>query len=134
MKNQIGYTSLYKTDLLEIGSVYEDAYLINNDTKENMYIGSFYGDPTCAFISNDNSWSVVGGEILIFIKDFKLININEIKDIFALKPMDENNIQILTDPWAEDSSIWQLNIESMECIRIQSFDKNKEEYTEDIDW
>lgn len=85
-------------------------------------------------LSNDNSWSVVGGEILIFIKDFKLISINEIKDIFALKPMDENNIQILTDLWAEDSSIWQLNIESMECIRIQSFDKYKEEYTEDIDW
>lgn len=77
---------------------------------------------------------LLGGEILIFIKDFKLISINEIKDIFALKPMDENNIKILTDPWAEDSSIWQLNIESMECIRIQSFDKYKEEYTEDIDW
>ena len=73
MKNQIGYTSLYKTDLLEIGSVYEDAYLINNDTKENMYIGSFYGDPTCAFISNDNSWSVVGGRNIDFYKGFRRI-------------------------------------------------------------
>lgn len=135
MKNIIGYTSLYKTDLLEIGYIYEEAYLINTETKENIYIGYFYGDPTCAFISDDNSWSVVGGEVLVLIKNYKIITIDEIRDIFAFKPIDKDNIQILTHPWSEDSSIWQLNIESVECTKIQPFDKYKDkEYTEDIDW
>ncbi|PXV62665.1 hypothetical protein CLV62_11854 [Dysgonomonas alginatilytica] len=135
MKNQIGYRSLYKTDLFEIGNVYEDAYLINNETKENIHIGWFYGEPTCAFINADNSWCVVGGDVLILIKNFKLIDIDGIKDVFAVKSIDESNIQILTDPWSEYSSIWQLNVESLACIKVQNFTKYKgEKYTNDVDW
>ena len=135
MKNQIGYRCLYKTDLFEIGNVYEDAYLINNETKENIHIGSFYGEPTCAFINDDNSWCVVGGDTLILVKNFKCISIDGVKDVFALKFIDENNIQILTDPWSEYASIWQLNVESLTCVKVQDFNKYKgEKYTIDVDW
>lgn len=135
MKNQIGYRCLCKTDLLEIGNVYEDAYLINNNTKENIHIGWFYGEPTCAFINEDNSWCVVGGDILILIKNFKRIDINGIKEVFAFKFIDKHNIQILTDPWSEYPFIWQLNVESLECVKIKSFNTYKdEEHTDDVFW
>lgn len=135
MKNEIGYKCLYKTDYLEVGGIYENVYLTNNRTKEYIYIGSFYGDATCAFISENNSWCVVGGDILILFRDCKSLKINEIKDVFDLKLIDENNIQILTHPWSVHSSIWQLNIESLEYTRIQIFDKYKDkEYTENIEW
>lgn len=135
MKNDANYHCLYKTDCLEVGHIYEEAYLTNNSTNNHIHIGSFYGDPTCAFINEDNSWGVVGGEFLILFKDYELIKIDEIELVFDLKLIDKNTIQILTDPWSEHPFIWQLNVESLVCIKVQSFEKYKDkEHTENIEW
>lgn len=135
MRDNINYKSLYKTDLLEIVSLFEDAYLINLKTKDKIHMGWFYGEPSCAFICKNNNWCIVGGNTLILFKDHTLININEIKDAFALKSIDKNNIQILTDPWSDNSSIWQLNIETLKSFKIQSFDKYKNgKYTDNVEW
>lgn len=61
---------LAQSEHFKIVSDYEYVDLVFNKpslfrSRDNIYIGDFYGDPTCALISRDEKYLVVGGNGLI---------------------------------------------------------------------
>lgn len=80
---------------------------------------------------------MIGGSTLILWKPEKILEIKD-EDLcwaFQFKQTGSNKALILIDPWAENSSIWEIEIEKTERRKISDFDsyKNKE-FTEKIDW
>jgi hypothetical protein len=65
----------------------------------------------------------------------KVIDDEKLKWIHLLRFKNEEIVEILIDPWSDNSSIWEINIKTFEYRRIRDFDnyKNKE-YSEIIDW
>lgn len=99
-------------------------------------MGSFYKDPDCGLIDQDNKWSLVGGSILI-LWNKKILEINDANLcwINATRQTDTNKVQILTDPFANNSAIWEMDTLTTKFRKIGDFDnyKNKK-YTDFIKW
>jgi hypothetical protein len=48
---------------------------------------------------------------------------------------DRNTVEILIDPWGDNSAIWELNIINMEFKMKSAFNKYKDKpYTENVEW
>lgn len=131
------FHKLSETDIYLVGHIYETAYLIDKIKEYSIILGEFYANPSCAFIDKNNKWCLVGGSTLIL---WTLKKTLEIKDdnlywAYEIRQTDPNKVQILIDPWANNSSIWELNISTGERKKISNFDtyKNKE-FTEIIEW
>ena len=137
MINQQGYTKLHETDQLVLGHIFENAYLTNKDTNDSIFIGHFYGDPNCGIIGSDNSWCLVGGYTLTLWTTNEL---TEIKDdtvnwTFKIRQTDTYKVEPLIDPWADHSSVWELDIQTKSLRKIKDFnDYKNQSYTENIVW
>lgn len=131
------YIKLHETDKFVLGHVFEQVYLTEKATERVIFIGDFYGDPSCGLISRDNTWCLVGSATLILWTEMGVTEIEDSNLRWAckLRQTDTNTVEILIDPWADNSSIWEFNTHTRERTRIKNFDdyKNKE-YTDDIDW
>ncbi len=131
------FHKLSETDIYLVGHIYEIAYLIDKIKEYSIILGKFYGNPSCALIDKDNKWCLVGGSTLIL---WTLKKTSEIKDdnlcgTYEIRQTDSNKVQILIDPWANNSSIWELNIKIGERKKISDFDKYKnKEFSEIIEW
>jgi hypothetical protein len=100
-------------------------------------IGWFIYDPTCALISYDNSWCLVGGDRLLLWtpKETFEIDDNNLKTIEAFRQININTVHILVDPWSDNSAIWEINIQTKQYKKLRNFNDYKDkEYTEDIKW
>jgi hypothetical protein len=137
MTNQNNYIKLHATEKFVVGHIFETAYLTDIDSGQTTIIGDFYGDPSCGLISNDNKWCLVGGSS---IKVWTENEVYEIKDdnlkwACKLRQIDSNKVEILIDPWADNSSVWEFNIKTKERKKIKDFDKYRDkEYTDEIEW
>ena len=137
MINQPGYTKLHETEKFVLGHLFENAYLTNKDTSDSIFIGHFYGDPNCGIISSDNTWCLVGGSTL---KLWTNTELTEIKDssvhwTFKMRQTDTHKAELLIDPWAENSSVWEFDILTMEVRKVKDFNDYKNaSYTENIIW
>ena len=133
---------LFETDKLRVEHEFENAYLIEKASGKELLFDDFYGDPKCGLISKNNDWAIIAGEHLtIWRADKKIkkrinrIEHEELKWIHDLRLKAENIIEILTDPWSEKSAIWELDIKSLQYVKIREFLKYKDsEYTESIEW
>ena len=100
-------------------------------------MGSFYGDPDCGLIDQNNQWCLVGGSALILWNKKKILEINDANLcwIYAVRQTDANKVQILTDPFANNSAVWELDTLTTKFRKIRDFDnyKNKK-YTDIIEW
>ncbi|KGO86681.1 hypothetical protein [Flavobacterium suncheonense] len=137
MTNQNDYKKLYETEKFVIGHIYENAYLIEKVTKKSIFIGSFYGDPECALISRDNTWGLIGGSSLLLLIFKELIEIHDVELdwIRGLRQTDNFKVEILTDPFSDNSAIWEFNILTKEKRKIKDFPKYKgKPYSENIEW
>lgn len=103
---------LFENSVMLVGNLVENSYCINKLTKEEFAIFQFENDPTCALVAKSNDWCLIGGDILVLRTwiDNTLRLIGNIEQIFGLKRISKNKVQILTDPWSENSAIWQLTI------------------------
>lgn len=132
------FRTLSETDQFHLGNLFEDIYLIEKQSDKKFYLGNTYGDPVCGIISDDNSFCVVGGaEGLIIWKNEEIVKIKNsyFLSIFDIKQTDKNSIKILVDPWSDNSSIWQLDIRTLEYIKVKDFPHYRDkEYTENIVW
>lgn len=126
-----------------VGHVFETAYCYNKLIKEEFAIFHFDNDPTCAFVGKNNDCCLIGGDVLILktCVDNTLRFIGELKDIYGLKAIEAYTVQILTDPWAEQAAIWQLDIDLTKLTRPTSLFKVKDfkdyidkPYTEQVEW
>jgi hypothetical protein len=133
----LNFHRLHETDEFVIGHVFEDAYLINKINTIEIYLGDFYGDPTCGLISSNNDWCLVGGsELSIWMEDG---NISRIKDdelywICKIRQTAPYEVELLIDAWTDETSVWAFNIKTGERRKIKNYKKLNDEYSEHIDW
>jgi len=128
---------LYETDKLKIEFEYELACLIEKSSGEILLEDDFYGDPNCGIIDSENNWAIIAGIHLIFWKPEetkKYLN-ESFGSVHSLRMKNEKTVEILTDPWSDKPSIWELNIENSELKKTADFTKYKnKEYTEFVEW
>lgn len=143
IKDDKNFRPLSENTIMLLGHVFETAYIVNKITNEESPVFQFYGDPTCGLIGKYNDWCLVGGEILILRTgvDNSVRSIGEFKNIHSLKAIDDYKAQILIDPWSEESSIWQIEIDLHKLTRPVNLYKLKDfkdyvdkPYTEEIFW
>lgn len=128
---------LSETNKYVLGHIFEETYLIDKVTKERFQLGSMYGDPSCGLIDKDNKWCIVGGSTLIIWtpEETTEIKADELYWACQIRQANQNSVQILIDPWADNSSIWKLNVLDKSHFKICNFNHYKDkEYTEQIEW
>ncbi len=120
---------------LMLVSIYENGYLLHLDREEVTFLNWFYGDPTCALISQDSKWVIMGGDDLFIIWNQGVITEVDIKGAFDVRQTDTETVHILIDPWYDNSAIWELNIATQDLKMIRPFtDYINTEYTENVTW
>lgn len=128
---------LNETNKYVLGHIFEEAYLIDKETNERYELGSMYGDPSCGLIDRDNKWCVISGSTLIIwiSEETTELKVDELYWACKLRQINKNSVQILIDPWSDNSAIWELNIMDKSYFKICEF-KNyiDKEYTEQIEW
>ena len=80
---------------------------------------------------------MVGGSTLFLWTPEKTIEIDDdnLSGACEFKQTETNKVQILIDPWADNSSIWELDTITAERKKISDFDNYKDkEFTETIEW
>ena len=128
---------LHETNELVVGHVFEYAYLFNKKNHKEVYMGGFYGDPTCGLIGENNDWCVVCGDTLnIWDSKRGLLSLDDVNIKWGLKirQQSRNVVELLIDPWSDKGSIWSINIKTLEKYKIRDYKMINEVYSEDLDW
>ena len=128
---------LDETDEYFIGHIFEDAYLIEKRNGETIVHDDFYGDPSCGLISKNNDWAIIAGEHLTTWTQGKITKFenDDLKWIYALRTHDQKTVEILIDPWTDKSSIWTLDIATLQLKKVKDFEDYKErEHTDEVVW
>ena len=143
IKDDQNFRTLFQNAVMLVGNVFGTAYCYNKLTREEFAIFEFDNDPTCAVVGKNNDWCLVGGEVLVLRTwvDNTLRMIGDVKEIYELKAIDAYTAQILTDPWTEQSAIWQLDIDIAKLTSPTSLFKIRDfknyidkPYTEQVVW
>jgi hypothetical protein len=130
-------TILYETNELRIEHEFEYALLIDKASGKALFEDDFYGDPYCGLIDINNNWAIVAGEHLSIWtpKKTKIFNHEDLRWIHSLRVKDNETVEILIDPWSENSSIWEINTQTFEIKKVRDFlDYKEKEYTENVIW
>ncbi len=125
---------LAKSSKLIVGSIYETTYFIDINNAKVLFEHEHYGDPEGAIINAD--WALsYGDDICICKEGYKVINDNVDNRIVKARFIYNTIVELLTDPWDDDSAIWTLNLEDMKLIKGKEFKVyfNKP-YCDDIKW
>ena len=134
---QESYITLDETTDFILMYRYECAYLLVKAAKEEIYLGDFYGNPTCGFISNVNNWCIVCGVTFVIWTKNEIVEIadNDLSYVFEVRQIAKNKVELLIDPWVENAAIWEFDITTKEKHKIKDFPyyKNKE-YTNNVEW
>jgi len=131
----LNFRKLEENEEFIIGHIFEDAYLIEKKTKKELYLGDFYGDPTCALISSDNSWCLVAGEGLVcWRRHHGIMHIkdDELKWIHEMKQIGPYDADFLIDPFSEKAAIWRFNIMSSAKQKLKDIQITPGDFTEII--
>ncbi len=143
IKDDKSFNILFENSMMVIGHIYESSYCFNKITKEEFAIFEFDFDPVCGIVGKDNEWCLIGGDVLILKTwiDNTIRFVGDLKNIFDIKEIEENEVQILTDPWSGESAIWHLTINLRKLTnpivlqKIRDFkDYENEPYSENIKW
>ena len=137
MTQDKNYKILCETEKLVLGHIFEDAYLTIKETNETINLGDFYGDPDCGLISKSNDWCIVGGSTLIVWARNEILKIkdDDLRWVFDIRQIDQHKVELLIDPWADNSSIWEFDIITKEKNKIKDFpDYKDKEYTDSVAW
>ena len=128
---------LSETQKYILGHIFEKVYLVDIIANNSYELGSMYGDPSCGLIDRDNKWCIVGGATLIIwtMKEVTELKIDELYWACRIRQINQTNVHILIDPWADNSSIWELNILDKTYFKIRDFkDYQDKIFTEEIEW
>ena len=65
----------------------------------------------------------------------EIIDEESLRHIHSIRLKGDSEIEILTDPWSEDSAIWEYDLNQESLNRIRSFrDYLDSPYTDDVLW
>ena len=128
-----------ETEKLVLKQSYEYVVLYDVVNDQELFFHYFWGDPTCCIIDDDNKWAFVGGHHLILWKtdsnSIEIIDEESLRHIHSIRLKGDSEIEILTDPWSEDSAIWEYDLNQESLNRIRSFrDYLDSPYTDDVLW
>jgi len=128
---------LYETDTLRLENKFESAFLTDKSTGATLMEDDFYGDPNCGLIDKESKWAIVAGEHLTIWtpKKWKRIEDKDLRWIHSIRIKDSKTVEVLTDPWKKNSSIWEVYPLKFECKKIRTFNDYKDQkYSENIIW
>ena len=128
---------LYETDELILENEYESTWLKSKSTGKVLLEDELYGDPQCGLIDANNNWAIVAGEHLTIWsqKKSEIIKHEGIKWVHSLRLKNPETVEILIDPWSNNSSIWEINIHTFEVQKVKDFNDYKDkEYTDEVIW
>jgi hypothetical protein len=55
--------------------------------------------------------------------------------VYALRTRSDNTVEILIDPWTDDSAIWTLDVKTLQVKKVRDFGDYKErEHTDEVVW
>ncbi|MDN3582560.1 hypothetical protein [Mucilaginibacter flavus] len=130
------FKTLHETNVFVLGYVFEGAWLFNKITYEEVFVGDFYGDPSCGLIGPDNDWYFVGGEYALVglkNKELYLIQNKEIVGIEKVRLISPYEIELLVDPWSDFGAVWHLDILNQKNRKIRDL-KFTSGYNGDFNW
>ncbi len=128
---------IYETDVYVLFKEFECVFLFDKDKNKDIWRTELFYEATCGIIDILNEWVVVGGETVFVWKNNKIEHLedNELKWIHDLRQISDNEIEILTDPWSEDSCIWRFNVLTYKKNLLRNFSEYyMKEYTENVIW
>jgi hypothetical protein len=128
---------LSETDLYVLFQDQEDIFLFDKDHDKEIWRTHMYGNATSGIIDYSNEWAVAGGEKLVLWKNnnLKTIEDKDLEWIHDIRQVGEKEVEILTDPWSEDSAIWRYHVVTEDKTKIRDFqDYYNQEYTDDVRW
>jgi len=128
---------LYETDTLWLVNEFECAYLYEKSSGKILMCAEIYGDPNCGLISKNGDWAIIAGEyILLWINGtVTKIENEELKWIHSIRVKEDYLVEILIDPWGNNSSIWELNLKTLNASKRRDFIEYRgREYCEDVVW
>ena len=139
--------TLAKSASFKIVNDYESAVLVDTKHGTELDLKEHYGDPSCALISIDETYFVVGGEgITLFAFErgeqeyFRPgkpphADMKEPWSVHAIRAEPDNSCRILFDPWSNYASVWRLSFTDGQVEKLQDGPLLKDEpYREDIDF
>lgn len=131
---EFNFRKLAENKLLKVGGVFEDGLLFNKRSRKVTHLGWFYGDPCCGLVDKNGNWAIIGSKaVRIWAHD-------EVKDLnidwaFDMRLNTDGLVEILTDPWSPDSSVWRLDPRTFEHEKIRPFqDYIGKAYTDEVRW
>jgi hypothetical protein len=131
------FTILYQTDKLIAGAIFENAYLIKLQPYQEIAMGDFYGDPSCAVIDEENKWCLIGGNTLtIWRVHDGCIHIDDenIKWLAQMRQTSSFTVELLVEGIANNKmSIWEIDINSSNRTKIRDIEKGLKT-VDTIDW
>jgi hypothetical protein len=132
-----GFKILAENDIFIVGHVYEYAYLINKQTKEEIEVGNFYGNPYCAIISKTNDWVLIGGEHLELWVNGRMSDLsdNGLTWIVDMRQVSDSLAELLIDPFSEQAAVWRIDITTKQLNKVRDFHEYRgKEHTERFVW
>ena len=126
---------LYETDKLLLLHEWEMAFLIDKRSDSVLLQEEYVGDPTSGLIDEGNKWAVVAGDHLTIWIEGKKLNVDELTEIHSIRLKNADTIEVLIDPWSAKSSVWKLNVKTLEKSKIRDFFEYRDKpYTEEVNW
>lgn len=131
-------TPLSETDIHVLFKEQDEVFLFDKDANEEVWRVSFYGEATIGFLGLVNDWAIVVGDRLLIWKNHSELKFIEDPDliwIHDIRQVEDDEVEILTDPWGEKPAIWRLNIQTEEKVKVRDFeDYIGKEYREFVVW
>ncbi len=128
---------LDETDMYVLFQEFDNVFLFEKDSNSEIWRTSMYEGATCGLIGLTNEWALIGGDEFIIWKNDRLKSVTDpdLRWIHDFKRIGETEVSILTDPWKEDSALWQFDVYTEEKIKIRDFpDYQLKAYTKDVEW
>lgn len=129
--------TICETSTLILEHEYEMTWLRHKETGEILFEDDFYGNPKVGLIDEHHQWAIVAGEHLTVWtpKASKRFDSELIQWVNAIRLKGSNTIELLTDPWSENSAIWTLTLNTLSVQKVRDFaDYFEKPYTEDLIW
>lgn len=126
-----------ETSELRLEHEFESVYLVRKADNQILNSDDFNGDPECGLIDKENNWAIVAGSHLTLWTQTteRKFQTKQFKDIHSIRLLNGETIEILTDPWAETSAVWKLNLITFELTKVADFEKYQgKEYSENVEW
>jgi hypothetical protein len=131
------FRKLAESKAIVLGNLFEDVYLLNKRSNEEIYLGSLYGDPSFGLISTDDTWSVVGGEHIIIWHSYgKIIALDDepFKWAVAVRQSAPLQVELLVEQTANNYCVRALDIETLEVVDLRTITIESDETLDNIQW